>query len=476
MDNHVYIVVETRDKNLLDSLVSQLSDKGFEVSLFQTYQIQQNWDELLNVDKLIIALSPGYDIIFYNLSAGRLLNRKRSINLILKSLPLNNEQKKKIGRNKSVFRNLDGEDTAEVVAKIINSENTWQPLSDIQLSEVSQLISIPTFNENDESKVEKGKKKSWLGIVAVALIIGFGIWGYSVYVESEQKAIEENLWNAWDEYLHTESGSMFATLGQALTRKDFDEFRQFGFDNFIEGKIEPSKDISWDDIGPIINGATLYYTFPNNLIQIMDSNLLEEFQKIESSNYTSDGNWNPIADINESNCITISHISISENGKLGKITYFPFNHQEAQMNLEILMEFNDNQWRISDFTNDGLYFTVNINHYFAEQERAKETLYNGNIYTSEGLVPISLKINYNSFPELSAIYKDPSQNLEITMEGEFQDDNLGFYAKINEKDEIGFDLKMEGDNILSGKIILYSKEEESISYDVLLKSEENEEF
>ena len=322
-------------------------------------------------------------------------------------------------------------------------------------------IILPVYDEP--------KKKSGgliLGIIFAALIIGAGIWGYSAYVGSADKGTDENLYNAWSEYLDdTEAGQMFSTLGEMFLRQDAYDFKEYGFHNFIEGKIEPTENIGWGNIGPIIQDIKLYYTTPIAIETIMSHDLNSLYGQAMAEGFEDSNRWNPIKELNNSRVITIEKIYVNSN--FNEIAYQSADHYSASHGEIMRMVQESGIWKITDFIKNNESFSSILNEYIDEINAPQQISYDGMVYTNAGTFPIKLSIDYESSP-IRAIYTNLTYDVTLEMSGRNEEGNVEL-STYNNGEKISFDLKKGTDEILSGKFSSTSSSGNVKSFDVLLK-------
>lgn len=346
------------------------------------------------------------------------------------------------------------------------TEEALSPLN--QYDEEGNII-MPVYDEP-----KKGKTGIIVGIITAAGLTGAGIWGYSAYVESVKQEADLAVWNAWEEYLKvTNAGQIFSTLGENIENIDHDSFSERKFNEYIKNNIEPSPDINWGDIGPLVKNIKIEVPPLREITPIMTDNLRSLYTKMDDSDYRDQGGWDPIAEMKETNNITITDIVVSTDGKTGKVKYHTSLDASRESPKAIYMLKNDSDlWEISDFKQDGVSFFATVQNFFDEKERNRVIMYEGNVYTSSGTFPITLEINYGSTP-LAALYHNVQYNVSLEMTG-YESDGFIRLTYDTPKETVAFILESKSNEVLTGVFRVTKEDGEIIAYDVVLNSIDNQ--
>lgn len=181
---------------------------------------------------------------------------------------------------------------------------------------------------------------------------------------------KESLWKVWNEYLtEISGGEMFATIGEMLLNQSQQEFIQYSYDTYIDGKIEPSKEFHIWDMKLLNNDSvTIKYKPPFDIKPFVTDRFFKIYNQLKYSNYNNSDYWNPIEDLRNNNEITITKVSVTDNGKDGNVVYFFPNIASVNDNINIEMKRENGKWKINDFRRHDDMFTDEINHYIKIHE------------------------------------------------------------------------------------------------------------
>lgn len=468
MEKIIYLIGDSEHQIMMRDVADNLKKVGYNAIICTVDLLFNRWSFALNAELAIFFIGGHLNKDTGKLSKERYVNSKYSLNIFCEPIVLSKEQKDAIGKNDSVFLAVSNKDYLKEITDLLRESENFKFFG------VSSNLSIQEENERYEVSSEKSKSKIWIVIIAAACIFGFGIWGYSAYIESSQEAAEENLWESWSEYLDkTDSGRMLMTMGKLFLKKDVDEFKDYGFKHYINGKIEATGDLSWVDIGPYISGISIKYNPPLDFNSYLAGPLKELYNMATEEGVDNSDYWNPINVLNKSREVIIDEITVNSDGSRGEIFYSIPNNPD-NVKLGIMMDKFPGEWLISDFYYGDLSFAYLLES-FKQKILASETInYIGNVYTPSGTFPISLIIEFNSIPSINAIYNNINSNITLNMSGYTEDGYITlFYEDTNQK--VSFDLARDSNSVLTGKFEVITlnddKKVESKSYDVILKEE-----
>lgn len=456
MAKSIYLIGEQKNNQIIQFIADRLKEKEYEPIICPSELLFSRWSYVVNSDLAVFFLSPLSKDDIYKLGSERYNNSKYTLNYFIEPTELDESKKHCIGKNQTVFSNgnLD-EESKEIIELLSTSENF--------------LFFNSGNNEADETEESGNSKgKRWLGIIVAACIIGFGIWGYSAYVESVKQEADLAVWNAWEEYLKvTNAGQIFSTLGENIENIDHDSFSERKFNEYIKNNIEPSPDINWGDIGPFVKNIKIEVPPLREITPIMTENLRSLYTKMDDSDYRDQGGWDPIAEMKETNNITITDIVVSTDGKTGKVNYHTSLDASGESPKAIYMLKNDRDlWEISDFKQDGVSFFATVQNFFDEKERNRVVNYEGNVYTSSGTFPITLEINYGVSP-ITALYHNVEYDVSLEMKG-YESDGFLYFSCDNTGETVAFKLERKADEVLIGEFIVTPNDGDVKTYDVVL--------
>ena len=345
-------------------------------------------------------------------------------------------------------------------------DNPKSPLN--QYDEDGNLI-LPVYDEP-----KKGKKGLIIGLILAACLTGFGIWGYSAYVESAKKEADLAVWNAWEEYLTaTTAGQILSALGENIENTNHDYFSESKFKQYIKDNIEPSPDINWGEMVPLVKNIKIYVPPLKEITPLMTENLRSLYAKMDDSDYRANGGWDPIADMKETNNITIKDIIVSDDGHTGKVKYHTsLEVIEGSPKTIYMMKNERGIWEISDFQQEEVYFSSMVQSFFDEKERNRVVSYEGQVYTSSGSFPLTLEVSYGSLP-LTALYHNVQYNVSLELTG-YESDGYLYLSCDNAGETVAFKLESKSNEVLIGEFIVTPEDGEEKSYDVVLNSINNQ--
>ena len=199
-----------------------------------------------------------------------------------------------------------------------------------------------SYYEEDVSNGSR-KKLQVLGIIAAVIIIAGGIVGYYFYVQSAKKAALLHQSEVWDDYLKlTPEGQVINAIGKGLQGMSNSEFREYGFENYVAGKLE-GKEVDIDDISALMDDLKIEISVSPNMKSLLSESL---YKKYEKSNY--DG-WNPVDDLFDGQYIVITGIDVSGKEKSAVVSYIL---DDTGDDLEMVLK-KESSWKVTEFRKDG---------------------------------------------------------------------------------------------------------------------------
>lgn len=460
MDNQLFIVGEAQDRNFLEDIRDHWSKKEDEVLLVFADQLYLYWEILIKADRLIIAFSAEVNNDFYNLSLGRLQGGKRSINLFLTPIYLNIEQKDVIGRNKTIFKALYDGDVAPILENIIKMEETWKPIPEfilppdinngLQQAQDDNLIPPEYYEEHP-----KNKTKLIGSIIAIACIIGFGIWGYNAYVESsaEKERIESSNREveAWNNFRNTNKGSAFLSMNGLLSNKTFNEVSSEIFDEYIKDHYGQNQDIE-EEINRLVTNFHAEYNIPISLLPNMSSELGQKYSDLNESGFTLE--WNPVKGIEYAGVFNFLSIETIVEGKLVKIRYSLDPNDISGEGGAINLMWENGEWTIDDFYEDGIsfkdYLSKQIDDASTPILEEGNNLWEGDMMSVGGdAIPVSILIKVEDERIVSAQFINETEGKSIFLKPYLAEGyDLGLR---NSQGSVHINLNLSEDKMLIGE-------------------------
>lgn len=461
MTKKINLIGKYRSQKLIQEVAHYLKDKGYEASVFLQELPLENLSEESDGDLTILFLIPGIEDETYRYVYNRYKHKKYTLIIFSEPIALGKDRRALIGRNDAVFLTADKDDYLAEISELIEKAGEFEFVE-------SGLNNNISWSENESSdSVEAGSSRSknyhWW-IVAVLIGIVYGIYRCTDNTVSTQEV--EELHNAWDQYLSdTYAGQILATVGEALLKQTPQQFNQFGYDNFIEGVIKPSKNITWGDISPVIHDITINYPTPADLTPIMAEDLRTAVYNASNSDYNLliPAQWNPVYDLSHQGTITIRNINVANQSRY-VLTY--------DDDIEMVMALDNGEWKIADFALPDASFIKEVNAYLYQSERTNSTkYYTGTVSNPRNPFLISLTLNYTDSQKISGVYRNIATNETIDIDG-FANSEETFFSGSKDGQTIAFMLTPQGTEILSGTVTFEQNGEDSI-FDVILKESQS---
>ena len=454
MDKRIYIIGESKDLNSIRSFEIDLNDQKFKVSTCTPDQLYDKWNDILNIETVILLISPETNSEFYNICLGRYNQKKYTLNLFVEPTELSSKQKNAIGKNNTIFLWISkGWLVPEIVDLLISSprfnfiEMNWTTKkSQNENNPVGETIYEEEINNS------KNKKRTWIGLIIAACLIGFGIWGYAAYVESSKKAEDLRIWETWEEYLSYDIyAQMFSAVSQVLLQDNKDNFKTFIFEKYLKDRLDVSESEEWlmDQINNVVGNITFEFPTPIDLNGLMSENLLKKYIEAKESDFEKDGGINPVTKLNEAGVITFKGFQLFDNGSDNGFVYYSLRPYASDGDdLSFLMSKENGKWKIKDFFVKDGYFTEKVDNYLSLITQSILE-YTGERENRDRTTPLKLKINFGKNP-LQGVYKDLETGETIEMSG-YEENGMIRLSSVNPDDHKNLILNKEMDNrVLKG--------------------------
>lgn len=464
------------DKVYLEDLVSffESQDISAELSLASIFKI--DFSNLEEPDILIVYLSPDVDQNAYKSLQKRRDEGKTTINLIKQNLNFSHEIKSAIGANYTVFQPLSGENTFNEIFTIFEQHVGLENLDKVSENVAQGLpnpeIGLGTYDEllPEESS---NKAKIWIGIIAAAIIIGGGIWGYNAYVESsaEKERIEASNRevNAWNEYSSTDKGSVFLFMNGLLSNKTSNDVFSEIFEKYIKDKYGNEPDIE-DKIQGLVTNYYMEFTTPISLLTGMSTELGQKYSEWNESGSSLE--WNPVEAIENAGVFNFISTEPVDKGKLVKIHYSLDPNHTGREDGVINIKWENGGWTIDDFYKEGIsfkdYLSKQINDATTPLFAEGNNLWNGELLPATGeTIPVSIIIKVEDDRIVSAQFINDADGKSILLKpNRAEGYELGLENSLS---AVNIKLNLTEDKALVGKFSEYG--EEFVEYDIQFRKE-----
>lgn len=194
------------------------------------------------------------------------------------------------------------------------------------------------------------KKLILFGIIAAAIIIAGGIIGYYFYVQSAKKTALLQQTLAWEDYLKLNpEGQIINSLGKGLLDMSNKEFREYGFENYVAGKLEGS-DISSDNMSGLMEDLKLEVGVSANIKSMLSESLQKQYENIGKAGKVD---WNPVEDLADGQYIVLTGIDAPNKEETAVVSYRLDDNGD---DLEMVLKKDRSTWKVEDFKKDGKSF------------------------------------------------------------------------------------------------------------------------
>lgn len=457
MKRIVYLIGDTQDREIINQVYESLKNEELNLIICTTDLLFNRWSIATNADLAILFISPALKNEGYRISKERYAASKPTFNFFLSPIVLNDYQKDCIGKNRSVFWEIDKNKSIEDLSSLLTEAQSYP------LPEQNQGNG---FNEEYATNYKSGNGKKWFGLIATACIIGAGIWGYSAYVESAKKEAELALWEAWEKYAtDTQAGQIIATLAENLENIDENTFLETGFHNYIEGRLEPSSEVSLSKISHLIKDLNINVSKSANISAIMSDNFRSLYREAIEANYEETGEWNPVKDLLNISNIKIMNVTLGN--PINTITYTIGIDYQNPINI-LFIKNKNGSWEIYDFErNDGYTFSSLLED-FIEQKNVIDMAFFGEMSNESNNFQIYLNLLLKSKGVLTGTFEIISQNVSVAISGHAEDGFISLSGD-NNGENLQFELVMKADHSLTGTLMVSSDKENSMIFNVVLK-------
>lgn len=479
MARKLFIIGDEKDLALVSTLIEDLKNKGVEILKHTSVLSELTKNVILNWDEVIVVFSPETNKNIFDICQRRNDLNKTTINLFVKPTKLDKIKKGIVGRNHSIYLSISDNLTKEVLEVLDNTSfitNSADIVDEVNFSQINQYdeegnLILPVYEDYEK----KGKAGIILGLIAAACIIGAGIWGYSSYIATSEKKAKEKLYSQWKYFTEYHSGGqVLSTFYTALTKQNLTEFQEHGFHNYFENKFDNPDSFSINQYDSIVEGATINYSTPISIENLMVSELRKLYEEAIASGYNETQLFQPLKELNQSGVITFGNLNKNSIDNL-TLSYSPANYFKVnEVGLFDLSKENGD-WKISDISKDSNSFSQSLNEYLARLYESKKLTYRGNVYTPAGTFPIQLFIDYSSSP-ITSLYTNLNYNVTFNLSGNEEEGYINLESK-NEKEIVNFKLQKNNGDTLIGKFSANTSSGVIKTYDTVLRLvNENEEL
>lgn len=193
MEKKITIIGSSRDSEKMQELEKALAQSGIEPEIIFSETVE-DLSDIDNTDTLVFMISNHTEDSSYEfINNAQLSLGLLAINYFSESLVLTGDQRKLIGRNKSVFAEINPDDSFKDLVKLVNEESKTlpPPIRKATESIVSPTIENKGYNQQDTEKNEtypimedesndtSSSSNKWIYIIlGLCIAIGIIFWMY----------------------------------------------------------------------------------------------------------------------------------------------------------------------------------------------------------------------------------------------------------------------------------------------------------
>lgn len=123
--NEFYLIGSEKDRGAMEELRSAITAEGYTLNIVCQDVDNESLDNSIGASKVVLWLSPNTEMRTFEVAQKRRNNNLQTVNIFADSIQLSAEQKKCVGRNRSVFATL----TQNVAAELLTILGSAKPLA-----------------------------------------------------------------------------------------------------------------------------------------------------------------------------------------------------------------------------------------------------------------------------------------------------------------------------------------------------------